>query len=367
MENENAFKNWINPAVVKKTAMVFHDVYPAFDVKRFAKISTQLKELELKGRVLLITKALKQELPQDYHKSAKLLRAALDKNKLTGFELWPLSEYISQFGHDHLDESLDLMYHLTQQFTSEFAIRPFLQKNPGKVLEKLETWLGDESSHVRRWISEGTRPILPWGGKIPSFIESPATLHLLEALKYDEELYVRKSIANHLNDITKHHPKLVVTTLKKWVKDAPAEHAEKIAWIKRHALRTLIKKGDAGALGLMGVSSGADVEISKFKLSKKTYKVGETLEFSFQLKSVGKKSQKLIVDYGIGFRKANGGLSTKIFKLKGFELPAGESLSITKRHPLKLITTTKFYSGEHEIFVQVNGVIQKKLKWVFKV
>lgn len=367
MENENAFKNMINPTVVKKTSDVFKMAYPSFDEKRFQKVSAALKELELKARVLAITEALRSELPKDFYLAAKILNKVLAQKKLTGFELWPISEYISQFGTDHFDESLELMYQLTQQFTSEFAIRPFLLKDPERILKKFKNWLKDDNVHIRRWISEGTRPLLPWGAKIPSFVQKPATIPLLDALKYDEELYVRKSIANHLNDISKHHPDLVVETLKGWVKAAPETHQEKIHWIKKQALRTLIKKGHPKALGLMGVSDKSDVKLSQLKLNKDKFKLGDTLEFEFVLESTGTKTQKIIVDYGIGFLKSNGSISTKMFKLKTIELKPKEKITIKKRHSLKAITTTTFYSGQHELVLQVNGKILKKTEWLFKV
>lgn len=366
MENENAFKNWISPAVVKKMGNVFHSAYPAFDEKRFLKLSPKLKDLELKGRVLLLTDGLRKELPGKFLEDAKILEKVLSGKKLTGFELWPISEYISLFGTDHFDESLELMYQLTQQFTSEFAIRPFLQKNPDRILKKLQTWLKDENVHIRRWISEGTRPLLPWGGKIQSFVERPATIHLLDALKYDEELYVRKSVANHLNDISKNHPELVIETLKEWTKAAPPQHVEKIHWIKKHALRTLIKKGHGKALNLMGVSDKTEVKITQFKLNKDKFKVGEVLEFQFVLESDGKEEQKIIVDYGIGFMKSNGSLSTKMFKLKTVILAPKEKVVIKKKHSLKKITTTTFYPGEHDLVLQVNGKILKRTSWIFK-
>lgn len=367
MKNESAFKNLINPTVVQKTSNIFKTAHPPFDEQRFRKISSELNGLELKGRVRRITDALRLELPADFALTATVLEHVLKEKKLTGFELWPISEYISLFGTEHFEESFELMYQLTQQFTSEFAVRPFLLQDPQRVLTKLEGWLKDENVHIRRWISEGTRPLLPWGAKIPSFVAKPATIHLLDALKYDDELYVRKSIANHLNDISKHHPELVIETLRKWVSSAPKIQHEKINWIKKQALRTLIKKGHPKALGLMGVADKSAVKIAKLKLNKEKFKLGETLEFEFVLESTGTKAQKIIVDYGIGFLKSNGSLSTKMFKLKTIELGPKEKVLIKKRHSLKAITTSTFYSGRHELILQVNGKILKKIDWTFKV
>lgn len=366
MGNENAFKNLINAEVVKKMGSVFHKAYQPFNEKRFQKNASKLTDFELKGRVQLLTECLRQELPGNFKEDVTILAKVLSEQKLTGFQLWPISEYISKYGTDHFDESLDLMYELTSQFTSEFAIRPFLQKDPDYILAKLQTWLDDENVHIRRWISEGTRPLLPWGAKIQSFVQSPATIHLLEALKYDEELYVRKSVANHLNDISKHHPDLVIKTLKEWIKQSPEKHKDKIDWIKKHALRTLIKKGHAQALGLMGVSNKLQVKPSGLKLKKEKLKLGDTLEFQFILESTSSKAQTVIIDYGIGFIKSNGSLSIKIFKLKMIELAPKESVIITKKHSLKKITTMTFYPGEHELAIQVNGKILKKVSWFFR-
>jgi 3-methyladenine DNA glycosylase AlkC len=365
--SDNAFKNMINPTVVKKIGKIFHEVYPKFNEKRFHKVSANLADLELKLRVLAITDGLRVELPGNYPEDTKLIEKVLSQKKLTGFELWPVSEYISQYGTEHFDESLDLMYLLTQQFTSEFAVRPFLQKDPQRILKKFKSWIKDENVHIRRWISEGSRPLLPWGGKIQSFIKKPETLHLLEELKYDSELYVRKSVANHLNDISKHHPELVVSTLKEWVKKSPKLHLDKIHWIKKQALRTLIKKGHKNALSLMGVSHDHDVKVKTLKLNKKDVKLGDGLEFELVLESTSKKSQKLIVDYVIGFMKSNGKISKKVFKLKAFEIEHGEKLIIKKRHALKKITTMTFYPGQHSLGIQVNGEILKTVSWTFRI
>ena len=363
--SENAFKNLINPSVVKKTSQVFHEIYPSFNRKRFEKISQHLSDLELKQRVLLVTEALRQELPKDFLADKKILEDVLATKRLSGFELWPVSEYISQYGTEHFDASMDLMYQLTQHFTSEFAIRPFLKINPQKILRKLKSWVNDESVHVRRWISEGTRPLLPWAGHIPSFIAEPATLHLLEELKYDEELYVRKSVANHLNDIAKHHPELVIKVLGDWVKKSPKIHQEKIQWIKKHALRTLIKKGNKNALALMGVNQDSQFTVGGLKLNQKNFELGETLKFEFWVESGSKKSERLIVDYVIGFMKSNGEVGFKVFKLKSCEMDSGGKIHFLKAHQLKKITTMKFYPGRHQLSIQVNGKILKSTSWNF--
>ncbi len=363
--SENAFKNWINPTVIKKIGKAFHKADSTFDQKRFGKISSQLSKLELKGRVLAITEGLRVELSGNYLVDKKIIEKVLSQKSLTGFELWPISEYISQYGTENFDESLELMYQLTQQFTSEFAVRPFLQKDPHRIIKKLRSWVKDENVHVRRWISEGTRPLLPWGGKIQSFIKKPETLGLLKNLKFDDEMYVRKSVANHLNDISKNHPDLVVSTLKEWIKKSPKIHLDKIHWIKKHALRTLIKKGHGNALSLMGINHKHGVKLQSLILNKRKYILGDVLEFEFVLESFGKETQALIVDYRLGFVKSNGAISFKVFKLKNIKINPGQKITIKKRHDLKEITTMTFYPGQHQLSVQVNGQILKTAPWIF--
>lgn len=358
MENENAFKNFINESVVKKISLEIVKVHLGFNQKKFQKLSSELPPLELKARVLLITKHLKTELPDNYKEALSILVKAMEGNKLKGFELWPFSEFISQFGLDHIDESMKAMYVLTSRFTSEFAVRPFLIKNHVRVLKYFSKWVTDKDPHVRRWVSEGSRPLLPWGQRIPIFVLDPThTLLLLDKLRFDEELYVRKSVANHLNDISKNHPQVVIEILRLWQKDVPAEHIDKIKWITRHALRTLVKKGHEGAMKLMGVEGKASVNIKNFKLNKKRFKLNDLMEFSFDVFSTSKKEQKLIIDYSIDFIKANGKSGKKIFKLKTQDIKPSQKLTINKKHSLKPITTMKFYSGTHHLKLQINGEV----------
>jgi 3-methyladenine DNA glycosylase AlkC len=365
-ENENAFKNLINESVAKQIATAISKTHPKFNSKNFMKLVPELKALELKDRVKLITKHLHTNLPSDYLQSLKIIVEAMKQSTLSGFSLWPFSEYISQHGLDHFDESMKAMYVLTEKFTAEFAVRPFLLKDHKKVLKYFEKWATDKNVHIRRWVSEGSRPLLPWGQKIPLFVMDPThTLLLLDKLRLDEELYVRKSVANHLNDISKNHPQVVIEVLRMWQKAASEADLIKINWITRHALRTLIKKGHPGALKLMGVDGKASVKISDISLNKKKFKLNDSLEFSFHLQSTGKTSQKIIVDYAIDFMKANGKKGKKVFKLKTLSLNPKEEVTIKKKHSLKPITTMKFYPGVHHLYLQVNGHIVSEISFNF--
>lgn len=358
MENENAFKNLINENVVRKMGRAIKKYDASFPDKKFEKLIPELSSKELKDRVKLIAHNLAVHFKNDYCTNIEIIKKVIQKENLSGFELWPFSEYISHYGLDNFDESLDAMYVLTQKFTAEFAVRPFIIKDHAKVLNFFQKNIKDNNFHIRRWISEGSRPLLPWGQKILLFIDRPElTMGLLEQLKYDEEMYVRKSVANHLNDISKNHPQLVIQCLNSWIKEAPLEQKSKINWIKRHALRTLIKKGHEGALKLMGVNGKPKVKVYNFKLDKKLYRLNDKLTYSFELYSQSRLKQVLIVDYGIDFVKANGKHGRKIFKLKTFELAAGETILLKKTHSLKPITTMKYYPGKHHLTLQINGVV----------
>ena len=358
MENPNAFKNLINDAVVKKIASGILKVHPDFNKRRFLKLLIILPSLELKARVLLITTHLKTELPNNYVESLKILMKTMEIEDLRGFSLWPFSEYISQFGLDHFDESMRAMYIFTDRFTAEFAVRPFILKNHKKVLKYFEKWIKDKNVNIRRWVSEGSRPLLPWGQRIPLFVMDPThTLHLLDKLRFDEELYVRKSVANHLNDISKNHPQVVIDVLRMWHKDLPQIHNDKIKWITRHALRTLIKKGHPGALKLMGVQGRAEIRLKNFKITNPHVRLNDKISFSFEINSKSNNTQKLIIDYSIDFVKANGKMGKKVFKLKTQQIAPGEDLLIEKKHWLKPITTMRFYSGLHHLCLQINGEV----------
>lgn len=368
MDNENAFKNFINSDVVKLISSEIKKYDKKFSTQNFEKIIPKLKSLELKDRVLLVTQGMADNFSKSYLENIKVIKQVIKNSNLKGFQLWPFSEYISQFGLPHFKESMDAMYELTQKFTAEFAVRPFIIQDHQKVLSYFETLTSDPNVHIRRWVSEGTRPLLPWGQKIITFVDHPQlALKLLEELKYDEELYVRKSVANHLNDISKSHPLLLIELMNKWQKECPTEHSLKIAWIKKQALRTLIKKGHPGALKLMGVNGKGKILLKGFKLDKKAYQLNDKLTFQFEIVSQGKSKQSLVIDYGIDFLKANGKLGRKIFKLKHIELDAGSSIKITKSHSLKAITTMKFYSGKHQLSLQVNGISLETLQFNFKV
>jgi 3-methyladenine DNA glycosylase AlkC len=357
-ENTNAFKLWINRGVLVKLAAEIGAVFPDFDQKRLIALSPKLDPLELKQRVRLIRDRLREQLPQDYLTALKILVESTQSRKLSGFALWPYTEFIQTYGLDHPNQSLAALCEVTELFTGEFAVRPYLKSETSSTLAFLSKCTKSKNTHVRRWASEGSRPRLPWGERLDVFIKNPyLTLPILENLKYDDELYVRKSVANHLNDITKDHPALVVKILKRWTNEARDEQIDKIRWIAHRSLRSLIKQGDARALAVIGVSTNAQIKVTDFSIGKKKFKVGDRIEIEFALHSLATKRQRIVVDYIVHFMKSNGAMAPKVFKLKTLELAPRAILKIEKRHHLKLISTRRFYPGAHAIEIQVNGIV----------
>jgi 3-methyladenine DNA glycosylase AlkC len=267
---------------------------------------------------------------------------------------------------EHLDSSLDALKEFTKLFTSEWAVRPFIKIYPKKTLSFLLRCAGDKNVNVRRWASEGSRPRLPWGEQIQAFIKDPRpTFAILEKLKFDSELFVRKSVSNHLNDVSKDHPDLVIDLLLSWKKQATEKNISKVEWIINKSLRTLIKNGHTDALELIGVSK-AKIKVENFKIKKKIIHLGERLDFEIELHSVSNATQKLVIDYIIHFVKSNKTTAPKVFKLKTIQLPMKGILKIEKSHHLKKITTREYYKGIHMLEIQVNGVVVDQLKWTLQ-
>lgn len=243
------------------------EVMPSFDVKRFrVRASRGLDKLELKERALNIAHAMAEQMPADFTELAPLLIKSLgptlpatDGNGLAPFFYFPHTHLIAAYGVAHFDTGMAANYEITKRFTAEFSIRPFLIQHRSQCLKLLKRWAKDSDAHVRRLVSEGTRPRLPWAMRLPEFQENPQlSLPLLEILKDDPELYVRRSVANHLGDIAKDHLDLVFDVCESWLDEldgADDSKAENRRWIVRHAVRHPAKKGDRRAIQIRAMGS----------------------------------------------------------------------------------------------------------------
>lgn len=355
---------------VKYLAGLFLEADPSFDSAGFVKkVMKGFQPLELKQRIVHITQALEKHLDSDFKIAAKQIVEALppplDPTKTDDdfgdFIFAPLGEFVVRNGLEakHRNLALKTLRELTQRFSMEDAMRAFINTWPEETFERLSKWSTDKNYHVRRLVSESTRPFLPWSVRLN--IDASKPMELLEKLHSDSTRYVTRSVANHLNDISKIDPDLVLKTLKKW-KTEGQQSEDEMAWMTRHALRTLVKKGHAGALKTLGFRPNPKISIGKFALSPQKVKPGEAIEFSFEISADQKES--LLVDYIIHFVKANGTSAPKVFKLKQLQLEKGEKILVKKRHPFRANATTfTLYPGTHHITLQINGMILDKLSF----
>jgi 3-methyladenine DNA glycosylase AlkC len=345
-------KEMFNQRFFEKLGVEFKKVYPAFEYQRFlSEIMDGLEHLSLNQRMRRATEVLHGFLPKDYAVTVEILMAVI-KNGFRGYPSLLFPDYIGQFGLQHFEASMKALKYFTTFGSSEFAIREFLKNDFKRTLKIMEQWAGDTDPHVRRLASEGSRPRLPWSFKLDEVIAHPeVTARILDKLKADPEIYVRKSVANHLNDLSKDNPDYMLRVLRGWDISNP-----QTAWIIRHASRSLIKKGNADSLSVFKYEKDPKVEIHNMQLNKRV-KLGGDLAFSFDLESKKKKDQKLVIDYIIHYCKKGGALSPKVFKLKDVTLASGAVQKISKKQRLQDFTTRKHYPGKHQIQLQVNGKI----------
>ncbi|PCI52228.1 MAG: DNA alkylation repair protein [Moraxellaceae bacterium] len=359
------FKNLFNEKIIEGMAEHFKKQWSIFDTKGFkTAASNNLESLELKQRSDQIMDAMVQYLPTDFKKASKIMLGSLgtpladdvsagtvDANGIAGWAVMPMAHYVGVHGHDHFDLSMTLLREMTICSSSEFGIRFFLIKSPKETLAILKRWSKDDNQHVRRLVSEGSRPRLPWAMRLPLFITDPIpVIDLLERLKDDKKEYVRRSVANNLNDIAKDHPDLVADIAAQWMQGASDERKKMI----RHACRTLIKNGHKKTLKVLGYGK-AKIHKAELELLTPKVKFGKELQFTLSVRSKSTKEQALMIDYVIHHQKANGSTTPKVFKLRATTLAAKGSLIIQKKHAIKKITTRVYYPGTHKIEVIVNG------------
>ncbi|AJD46179.1 DNA alkylation repair protein [Rhizobium sp. SEMIA 4085] len=335
-----------------------------FDEAAFQRAVLQaLPALELKERSQLIADHLVRVLPIDRTARHAILLAMLhpdefdhvdkesDRLGLCGWAVLPLTLVVGQHGTGDFTGSLETLRQMTKRFTSEFAIRYFLIEDQAAALEIMSRWIFDSNRHVRRLVSEGTRPRLPWAMRLSSLMNDPSpVLPILQALRDDPEPYVRRSVANHLNDISKDHPGLLAEIAERWMVDASPQRRS----LLRHASRSLIKSGDARILAAFG-RYPARLLCGALELSSRAITMPDTLRFAVEITSTADHTQELTVDYVVHFRKANGSLAPKVFKGSAFSLGPGEIRRFRRAHRFAEITTRKYYDGVHRIGLRING------------
>ncbi len=355
-------KSFFNREIVEEIARDLHAAHPKFNRQTFVTESLDgLDRLELIARGWHIAAAMRRHLPKAFPETAEILVRSLPAEKalrdesassMDTFRYLPHVFFVSKYGIDHFEESMRAQYELTKRFTAEFSVRAFFEKHPEATHARFVEWARDPNAHVRRLVSEGSRPRLPWAARLHAFQQDPApVLALLELLKDDPELYVRRSVANNLNDIAKDHPEIAVSVCRRWAEDAGAERM----WIIGHALRSLVKQGHPGALKILGFAGKPKVRIDNPEFSPKKLKIGETLRFSFDLVNTSARKQTLLVDFAVYFVKANGKTAPKVFKLSSIVLPARGTARLRSSVSFREMTTRKHYPGRHKVDLLING------------
>ncbi|APW37726.1 DNA alkylation repair protein [Rhodoferax koreense] len=348
------------PDVPQAIARMIASVHPRFPVDAFLHDALAgYDALALMPRGRHIARALQRHLPPDFGEALRILLASVDQPhgrapglSLASFLFLPHTVFVAEFGLDHFEASMQAQHMLTQRFTAEFSIRPFLQHRPEATLARLAEWTRDPSEHVRRLVSEGTRPRLPWAPRLPAFQRDPTpVLALLERLKDDPALYVRRSVANNLNDIGKDHPDVLTATAQDWLQGATPERR----WVVQHALRSAVKRGEPGALAALGFGASAEVAIARPSVTPQQALVGGTLSIAFDVTNTTAGPQRVLVDFAVHYVKANGQSRAKVFKLKTLDLAAHETQRVGKSISLAEMTTRKHYPGLHRVEAILNG------------
>lgn len=331
------------------------EVVPRLPALRAA--AAALPPLTLRERSDLLRDALLADLPGDYDSFAATVRAV----SVSGWAVWPVTsavaaKAVADGSPEAFDDALALLAELTPLLTSEFALRVLLNHDLDRALAVIEGWTASPDEHVRRLASEGTRPFLPWAVRVPAILERPhATVPILDALHRDESEYVRRSVANHLNDLNRREPDLAVAIAARWSQDSSTVRTV------RHGLRTLIKQGHPQALALLGFTE-ARLDVTGPETAAEVH-IGQSLTFKAAIRNDEPEPVKVVVDYVVHHRKANGSLTAKTFKITTRTLAPGERLDVSRTHSFKVITTRRYHPGTHAIELQVNGVRSPKVEF----
>lgn len=359
----DALKEMFNKAFYQKLASALHLADKQFKEDVFVKeVIKDIEQKSLNERLRNTSIVLKKQLPVDYKKSVDVLIKTIP-NMQTGYTSLVFPDFVGLYGHDDFSTSMEALNYFTQFGSSEFAIREFLKRDFAKTIKVMNKWAEDKNHHVRRLASEGSRPRLPWSFKLDEVIKNPeVTLSILEKLKTDKELYVKKSVANHLNDISKDNTEWMLKVLGNWDKTNSDTQ-----WIVKHASRTLIKKGNSASLSLFNFEKNVKIDIANFKLKNSKLKLGDTLAFEFDVLSQKNTTQKLALDFAIYYVKKNGSLSPKVFKLKECELKPNQTLHIKKSQLFKDFSTRKHYAGKHHVELLINGKTYGKNEFLLQV
>jgi len=348
------FKEHVNAESISALAEALRSV-TGFDAERFRRTAANgLDALELKARIAHAADALAGSLAGSFAERAPEVARAVAAAPLTMWQAWPAQTWVEEHGLEHPEVALAAIGDMTARASGESAVRPYIDRQPDVAWRVLHDWAASPDVHRRRLASEGTRPRLPWARSVPALLRDPAPgIALLDRLREDPEEYVRRSVANHLNDVARDHPDIALATAARW----KAEGGMQVERVLRHALRGLVKKGNPEALAILGVDHGAAIEVGPLELASDRVRVGDDLRFAVTLRA--KDAGRLTVDYAITYRNARGqAKAPKVFKGAVRQLAAGEEWRFERSHPMRHVSIRRLHPGTHRIDLQVNGVVR---------
>jgi len=354
----DALKDQFNRDTVRRIADELRAAHPTLDVAAFVRRASRFDHLGLTDRGRHVCAAMREALPADVPAALDVIIRSLgpalertEDNGFTVFRYLPHAYFIAEHGLEHLDASVAAMHALTQRFTAEFTVRPFHERHTEAMLPVLARWAVDPSPHVRRLVSEGTRPRLPWAPRLTAFDRDPSpVLALLTALRDDPSEYVRRSVANHLNDLTKADAPRVLALAEAWREGAPEARVK----LLRHALRSLVKAGDARALAVLGARAGAKARVTG-ALSAKRVAIGESLRVTVTVTSEEPGPADYVIDAAVHFVRADGTTRPKVFKLRAVRLDPGASATVARTVSFRQHSTRTHHPGRHRVEALVNG------------
>jgi 3-methyladenine DNA glycosylase AlkC len=347
-----AVKDEISTALAGRLAAELAAAWPQFSRRRFVTgLASTLEPLTLMARVDLLADRLIDGLPDAFGDAASVLWRTLESPTFTGWMTLPCGIYGARCGIDHPEIALPLLAGLTPRWSSEGPIRPFIERHPDLTYDHLRRWVTDDDEHVRRLVSEGTRPRLPWAPQLRSLIADPSpNVPLLDALVEDPSPYVRRSVANHLNDLSKDHPTLALDLARRW-----HGRGAGAAWVVRHGLRTLVKRGDPDALRLLGAHVDAEVRLQSLAVDRDRIRIGEATTITFTMELTSGAPAVVEIDYRIHYMGAQGPKAPRVFKLSRRRLEPGAVTTISRRHSFDHVSIRRIHPGSHAIDVQANG------------
>ncbi|MCX5205627.1 DNA alkylation repair protein [Streptomyces sp. NBC_00237] len=364
MASEYGLKRHFNGDAARLIGGRIRAVHPEFDIEGYASdVERRIPGKELKDRVLVLAEGLRTRLPQDYPEAVALLLPILGDELAEGegmfnasWFLMPVARFVEEYGLEHPEVSLDAIEEITKRHTGEYAIRPYIENHYEPTMRRVARWALSPSHNVRRLATEGIRSRLPWARTLTVFVKDPQpVLEILEPLRSDPSEYVRKSVANNLNDISKDAPEVALATALRWMRESPTPET---TWIVKHALRTLVKKGDQQALAILGATGGEHLRVPRLEITPGSVTVGDTLVLSFDIENTDDRSHSVTVDYVVHHVRKNGRSIPKVFKLATLDLAAGERRTLHKTHMIKEVQTRRYYAGEHLVDIQANGLVK---------